>query len=168
MPQLQRLTTMYVPAEDRLRLTGVDQCNSLHALWVTHRMAVQLVAQLFKHTDIPAQKVALAPYADAVKAMQFDKAKSMQSPTPPVQPPAEEPGWLVHTITLRRTSPILLVICEGNEGHQAEIPLTPVLLNQWLGVLYTNFKRAGWAMDNWPHWFLEAQRPVSTPAAALH
>jgi len=84
MPDLERLTTEYIPLEDRIRLTGQISRERVVTLWLTHKMLSLLLPNLFNWLEKSAEKTTKVNkardkgYAPAIVVPEHNGAKAYQ------------------------------------------------------------------------------------------
>ncbi|TSE35323.1 hypothetical protein Tfont_02297 [Tepidimonas fonticaldi] len=167
MTELQRITTEYSEAEDRLRLAGEDAQGQTVVLWLTQRLLSRLVAHLCRWLE---QQGGNAPLVEVRQEFAQQKARAELAPQPPVRADAETQGVLVHSVDLKRSRAGLVLHFKGVGGNVvASLKLQPKPLRQWLNIVYDQYLQAGWPTTVWPAWVAEA-KPAATPAraAVLH
>lgn len=169
MASIHRLTTRYVPAEDRLRLCGEDREGHGRLLWMTHRLIDKLLPVLFDQIDAGAP----SPDApDPVKTNMLHVRQSLATaslkPSAEVAGPAEETGWVVRSVDVGRHDGGVRLRFKGDEGREASIEFSDVALHQWLGIVFSHYRKAGWAIAPWPTWFVDAEAPRRPENAVVH
>lgn len=166
MFMLQRITTQYDPAEDRIGVTGMDAGGQTVVLWLTQRLLNQLVARLcqgLEHTDPRPSQSAVLQHSFAQQ--RAHAALPRQSAVVP-QPGA--PQWRVDRIDVHQSAGGVRLTLKGQEvDAAARLRLSTPALRQWLGMVYRQYRLAGWALGVWPAWMEEAQMPTVRPTA-LH
>ena len=176
VPILSKITTLYVPAEDRVRISGLLNDNSVAVIWITQRFLNRLIPNMTKWLE---KQTADMPRADLMQSVQQDRAKARQKQRieagedQPVAPENADLEWLALTVDIQQRSDQFRLIfkdIKGDEGYCAMLPLQPMLLRAWLNVLMAAFKQAGWHLDSWPEWMQEEAPPQSAPVPkkALH
>lgn len=169
MPNLQRITTEYVEAEDRLRLSGERLDGSTVVLWLTLRMAVRLVPPLCGWLE---QRTAGAGAPlELVQEFAQQAALAALEPAPPVRVSSEVRSWLVHSVDVNIRDDLVQLgfKAEGQGEVIARIAFAPQPLRQWLGILHAQFRKAGWPLAAWPDWVAEARpQALAGQGAVLH
>lgn len=166
-PQLHRVTTEYVPVEDRIRLSGETADDRTFVLWLTQRLLNLLVPQLtrwLEHHD------AAASGADLFQEFAQQAAESSLTAEPAVQAAAPASAWCVVTVDIA-TGPdgATLVFKSEGEIELVALPLTAMALRQWLAILRGQYLAAAWPTTAWPAWMNEAGAPsAGAPLTALH
>lgn len=165
-PELTRITTRYIAAEDRVRLVGERAGGSEVAIWLTLRLLQRLVPKLLVHLE--AMRGALEPNRELLLGFAQQNALAAHVPVAPVGPSAEAEFWLAERASIRRSTQALTITFESAEGGAASLYLPPVVLHQWLAILYRVYSSAQWPMDIWPVWLIENLEPVSQQRHVLH
>ena len=165
-PELTRITTRYVAAEDRLRLAGERADGSPVAIWLTRRLLQGLVPKLLLPLD--AAPGASAPHRELLLGFAQQKALAAHVPVTPVAPPADAEAWLARRAAISRSPQALTVTFESADGQAASLLLSPVAVHQWLAIVYRAYCSAQWPLDIWPVWLIENLEPVPVLPQALH
>lgn len=174
MQALQRITTEYDEHEDRLRLSGELPDGSSVVLWLTQRLLNRLVphltAWLTQHgTPLSADKA--MPWLDGHDLQGFAQqaAQSQLVVQAPVCVLPSTASWRVDTVKVTQHSAGVALVFKGEASEQqVELPMAPMPLRQWLGIVYAQTQRGQWPMAAWPTWMHESQACGAPPAAALH
>lgn len=176
MLQLERFTTEYVEAEDRMRLRASSQQGEVLELWLTQRLLGRLVVHGCVWLESQAPETQLLQPALHSFAQQAAQLALEQDPQPPVVAPAAEVA-----------QPLCVLVCSvdvtGVEGQlvlcfkdavglaHAQLALAVQALRQWLCILRSQYRQAEWPMHRWPQWLQEsATLPtlVSRSTPVLH
>lgn len=150
MFELKRLTTQFIEAEDRIRLTGeIDQSHTV-SLWLTQRLINRLLPHVFvwleTHTVSQTRPEILQSFAQQA-------ARSSLTAQPPVPVAPQVDSWLVASIDLKKTPESLQLVFKGDKEEQRVcITLQTVPLRQWLNIICEQYRSANWALDYWPDW----------------
>jgi hypothetical protein len=178
---LTRISSQYIPFEDRIRLAGSDEGGGTLTLWLTQRLLNRLVVPLCEGLEkqtAPSTEKSGSPSASSIPSVQThlvqtfaqQKAVSALPQSGPVVPPPEAPSWLVDSVGVKHLSNQIRLSFKGVQADQsAVLSLTPMELRQWLGILFKQAKGAAWPTDPWPTWMEEATKPSTPqPARSLH
>ncbi len=167
VPDLLRVTTEYQEVEDRLRLSGELPDGSTIVLWLTQRLVGRLVPHLCGWLE--KQTKAGAP-VDLVQGFAQQAALASLESQPRVEAGSGSQTWLVQSIDLTAGEGFLVLVFKPDPQGAAVTRLTLQVqpLRQWLGIVLSQFRRAGWPLAVWPDWVLEARAPKTAPAASLH
>jgi hypothetical protein len=164
--ELKRITTRYVPGEDRVRLAGEREGGGQVAIWLTRRLLQGLVPKLLSPPG--ATPGAIAPHRELFLGFAQQKALAAQVPVAPVAPPADAESWLAERAAISRSPQALTVTFESPDGQAASLLLSPVAVHQWLAIVYRAYRSAEWPLDIWPAWLTENLERAPPLARVLH
>lgn len=167
MKTLQRLTTEYIDAEDRIRLAGEDSQGQTVVLWLTQRLLNRLVPHLCQWLD---QRVGATPLTEVRQEFAQQKARAELALQPPVRTEPDVQGMLIHSVDLKPSHAGLGLNFKDVGGNViASLQLQPRPLRQWMNIVYDQYLQAGWPTTVWPAWVAEAkQSQAPSRAAVLH
>ena len=176
--KLKRITTQYIPFEDRIRLTGSNEGGATLILWLTQRLLNRLVVPLCDGLEKRTSSVQKKPGSPAVPSVQAhmvqtfaqQKAAAELPKVGPVVLAPHSPAWLVETVVVKHIKNDIQLFFKGMEASdRAELTLSTFELRQWLGIVFRESKSAAWPTQVWPAWVEEASKP-SAPLqpSALH
>lgn len=165
-PELTRITTRYVAAEDRVRLAGERASGSLVTIWLTLRLFQRLIPKLVLPPD--ELSGASVPHRELFLGFAQGKALAEHVPVAPVAPTADAESWLAQGAAISRSPQALTVTFKSAEGYAASVLLTPAAVHQWLAIVYRAYCSAQWPMDIWPPWMIENFKPGLVLPHALH
>lgn len=166
--QLLRMTTAFVPQEDRLRLEGEVAGGGVVVLWLTQRLLNRLVPHLcaWLQRPRPASEAVLAgrlvpdgdhlalpnilPVGKSSAAMQVQADEPLQNWCCP----RNWGSWLVTEVDIVQTEQVLVLSFRAPERPAAGIELQPQPLRQWLEILLRYCLVAEWTLQVWPSWML--------------
>lgn len=165
-PLIERITTRYSPAQDRVSLAGELPGSLPVVLWLSQRLLLRLLPRLFeclhRHGCADLQRVA-GPgeqSALAVSAFQrFAQQAAVQQLTPqvPVHTPVHTPEALVGSVSIGHSA---LCVRLEFQGLGDALPVAMVLrapeLRQWLIILERQWREAQWPTGVWPDWLVDA------------
>lgn len=166
MTILQRITTEYIEAEDRICLAGEAGENTV-VLWLTQRLLNRLIPHLCQWLD---QRVGTTLLTEVKQEFAQQKARAELEVQPPVRANAEAQSVLVHSVDLKPSCTGLGLNFKDVGGNViASLQLQPKPLRQWLNIVYDQYLQAAWPTSVWPTWVAKA-KPRTTPAraAVLH
>ena len=160
MSDLQRVTTLFVPAEDRIRLAGEVAGGDARVLWLTRRLADRLVPVLvgWLEEQVAARDVW---QGEVMQAFAQQAASAALVPQVPVSGESATASWLVSEVDVVRGEQRLDLRFKGAAGEQVSLALVPQALRQWLGILHAAYRQADWPVTVWPQWLREAGEPVA-------
>ena len=165
--ELQRITTAYVDAEDRVRLSGELAHRQTVVLWLTQRLLNRLVPHLTHWLE--QQAMSTSPVAPTTQAMMQmfaqQAARAQQTPEAPVRPAPGHFAWRVASIELACNDEAVGLVFKGDAAQSARLTLFPPALRQWLAILYDQYRHGDWPTTVWPTWLEEAQSPRLTHQA---
>lgn len=163
---LQRITTEYIEAEDRIRLAGEADEKTV-VLWLTQRLLNRLVPHLCQWLD---QRVGATPLTEVKQAFAQQKARAELEKQPPVRTEPDVQGVLIHSVDLKSANAGMRLQFKDADGNVvASLQLQPRPLRQWLNIVFDQYHKAQWPTAVWPAWVAGA-KPLQAPsrAAVLH
>jgi hypothetical protein len=179
--KLKRITTQYIPLEDRIRLLGADENGQTLTLWLTQRLLNRLVTPLCEGLEkqtTPAVSVLTGPSVAKVPLVQThlvqtfaqQKAQAVLPKDGPVVLAPQSPHWLVESVVMKQIKNDTRLLFKGLEAaDRAELTLSMVELRQWLGIVFKQSKSAAWPTHVWPAWVEEAAKaPPPVASRSLH
>lgn len=162
MANLERITTDYIEAEDRVRLSGELGPNQALVIWLTQRLLQRLVPVLLQWLERGGAGDALR--AEVMQGFAQQAARAELTPQKPVRVAPESTAWLALSVNLKQYEKAVSLSFKGaREGQEATLLLADKLLRQWLSILYRAYRKAGWPQDQWPEWLQESSAPPSPP-----
>lgn len=169
IPTLSRLTTAYVPEEDRVRVSGLRSDNSTTVIWLTQRLLNRIIPVL---ADWLENLESDLPRADLLHSIKQDRAvarhgqRIQQGEETPVVADATASTWLAISVDIQpRQEHINLVFKDRTSEplNTAALVLHPDALRQWLNIVLTACRQAQWPLDAWPDWMLAHRATTQTP-----
>lgn len=177
-----RATLAYNQNQDRISLTCALKNEECVVLWLTARLATQLVPHLCQAvtqvpdapptngdlavTDHDAPTSAEAPDRDKTPV-----AGSAQKPAPeaPVVAGADSAAWLVTAIDLTNGPMLVQLGFRDDQGHATVLlSLEHTQLAEWSEGLKSCYVQAGWPMDCWQLPASASPQSHATRRVALH
>lgn len=179
-----RATLAYNQTEDRISLTCAVSNDECVVLWLTARLASQLVPHLCQvvaqlpdvtpddgdgdqdETDNDSATLAHEPASDATS-----ESGSAQGPNPeaPVVAGADSAAWLVTAIDLTNGPMLVQLGFRDDQGHPPLLlSLEHTQLAQWSEGLKRCYAQAGWSMDCWHMPAGAGSQNDATQRVALH
>ncbi len=149
MLELQRLTTEYVDAEDRLRLTGETGPGQILVLWLSHRLLVRLLPHLFLWLEnhgsstLPTEIEQSLEQRAASAGMDFEAA---------VQRDGRCQAWLVEAVDMTAGDHALRLRFRRDGETSVSLTLSSLHMRQWLTILRALWHVAEWHAEIWPEW----------------
>ncbi len=169
MDELQRITTQFVPAEDRIRLAGEGVGGNAQVLWLTRRLADRLMPVLLCWLEerMPAQDAWQAGLMQSFAQQQAASAALM--PQVPVCGDALSASWLVVEMDIVRGVNQLELRCKGAMGEQASFVLESQSLRQWLSIIHEAYRQAEWPLAVWSQWLIVSGDAMAlAPVGTMH
>ena len=175
MIHLQRITTEYIETEDRIRLGGEIGKSASIVLWLTQRLLSQVISHLLELIEKQSLNLANTDSSSLMQEFAQQLAQAELAPELPVQTTEAAQSWLVLEvdITLSPEGTLVLVFKRetGNAALQegagkATLTLEAKQLRQWLGIVHSQWQKAGWSLTLWPPWMDEQASPGT--AKPLH
>jgi hypothetical protein len=166
-PELQRATTEYVIAEDRLRVSGATADDRTVVLWLTQRMSNLLVPQLTGWLE----RQGASDLMDSELAQGFaqEAAEASLSPEPAVEAWSADGAWLVDSVDIHTGTDGVVMAFKSGDAAIASLTLPTQALRQWLAILRGQYVIGGWPTSAWPSWMGETHaQPAKPSGAALH
>ena len=174
MTELQRITTVFVDSEDRIRLSGEDAAGRALVLWLTQRLLNRVLPHLCAWLELRAPSAAHS-YADAAHAevlQSFAQQAALAALLPQAPVPSHAPSgaWLVHSVDVTTAEYAVTLTFKASAGEaqeSAKLTLPEQALRQWLNILHDQYAAAEWPLTLWPEWVAQPPSPP-TDAARLH
>lgn len=163
MLELQRLTTEYIDAEDRMRLTGEIRPGETLVLWLSQRLLVRLLPHLFLWLE---KQASTAFPTEIEQSLEQHAASANLGDEAPVQRGVSSAAWLVEAVDMT-AGDYALRLSFRREGEDAvSLTLSALHMRQWLTILRTLWSVAEWPMGIWPEWMAstistQTRRPTS-------
>ena len=165
MTVAQRFTTEFVDFEDRLRVSASLPDQAVAVMWLTHRLLDRLVTHL---SGLLEKETAQAPLPEVQQTFAQQAAvashvqQSQEQAQIPVQPQQAQVvhEWLVTEVDVTPMEQGVSLRFKGAAKQVVELGMPAVMLRQWLGIVHSQYVRAGWPLSPWPAWMNEAvQQP---------
>jgi hypothetical protein len=140
MTMMKNLVTDYSSVEDRVRLRCAFHDGRCATVWLTRRLADQVV----RHVAGLLERLP----AEALRAPQeADDAASAAAETPPPEPPSEvdfaRQQWLAQAIDVSPTKHHVQLTFRNSE-RAAQIAMDTATLQKWLDGLHEAYRAAAW------------------------
>jgi hypothetical protein len=161
--ELQRLTTEYIEAEDRMRLTGEIRPRETQVLWLNQRLLLRVLPHLFLWLEKQAGSVFPAEIQQS-----FEQAAATRDlvDEAPVQRASDSKSWLVEAVDMTAGDQALRLSFRRDSEEPVSLTLAPVHLRQWLTILHALWRVAEWPRGVWPEWMPESM--PQKPGAQRH
>ena len=125
--------------------------GEVYVFWLTLRLCREIVGNFTKHLETTQMASTPARDNEHVQHSLHMKARSNLRPAKAVQKTGND-GLLVSKMKIRASKDRALLILPLTDSESAALPLTMEEARQWLGILYTQYQKAGWPLDQWPRW----------------
>ncbi len=149
MLELQRLTTEYIDAEDRLRLTGELRPGDTLVLWLSQRLLMRLLPHLFLWLE---KQGSTAFPAEIEQGFEQRAASENMSAEAPVQRSGNSRAWLVEAVDMTAGDHALRLSFRREGEDAVSLTLPALQMRQWLTILRTLWSVAEWPVGVWPEW----------------
>lgn len=146
VPQVVRVSTTYVPQQDRLRLAAETSEGDVLVLWLTQRMLRLVLKPLggFFGQNAPRTR------KEQVRQSYVDLMdKVSRKAGTPVRPEADSPGWLVEKVDVATTGAVAELTFWGEGAPRARFEVDTVSLRRWLEVVQRKADKGGWPRQMW-------------------
>jgi hypothetical protein len=164
--QLQRITTVYVDSEDRVRLSGtVAPSDSVVVIWLSQRLLQRLVPALVRWLE---QQGFESPRGELLNSFAQQAARSDLTPQAPVQAPMDSDTWLAVAVDITAHAEQLVLRFRGQGQQQAMLALEAKPLRQWLSIVHHAYCQADWPQTVWPAWVRENTPPRQASPVLWH
>lgn len=161
---LTRLTTEYLPSEDRLRLSGEDADGEAVRIWLTQRLLRRLLPALLNWLE---RQAGTLPRPEIILEFAQEAARVGLQAQPPVRADGAA-GWLATAIDITPGAQHVELAFRAAPDLRATLVLEATALRQWLGIMHGHWAGAGWPAAVWPTWMSESAAPARQGAAVLH
>ncbi len=162
MQELQRITTGYVDAEDRMRLTGELNSGDTVEVWLSQRLLLRLLPHLTLWLE---QRGSTAFPVEIEQALEQHAASGNLSAETPVRHTGQDRSWLAQAVDMNAGDHAMRLAFRRDGETPATLTLSVQALRQWLGILRAMWRQAEWPAEVWPEWMGEAE---VSPARATH
>lgn len=147
LPHVKRVSTLYIAAQDRFRLSAEMEDGQVHAMWLTQRMLRLLLEPLAPHLQQTQAKTPREKVRRSYVAL-MEKVAGKGGPPLSTAPVAEE--WLISAIDVGFNGGAVRMLFQGEGGREAAMEIHAIKLRMWLGVLHRKSLKAGWPEQIWP------------------
>jgi len=157
MSAVNRFTTLFDPAEDRIKLLLELKTGEVQVLWLTRRLLNRLLPPLLGGLEAaPAVQTVPKPQAQAVQ--RFNQAAAVggmqrqKAVTPTREAPQKQIAMLVTSVDIRAGQSNRILDLKGGKDILQSLPFSEEALRQWLDVVHSQYRNAGWSEPFWPSW----------------
>ncbi len=166
MLELRRLTSEYIEAEDRFRLTGEDEAGNTISLWLTQRLSQRLISYLLaavSNSSIEAAQNFMQDDSAGNLLQEFAQqaATAELAPEQAVDSTLSSQNWLVEEVDINQDTECNVGLIFKKEGvENAAISFESQQLRQWLSIVRNQWIQAQWPMGIWPNWMAGQDEPA--------
>jgi hypothetical protein len=180
MSDLERITTEYVPLEDRIRVSGQISGERTVTMWLTQRMLILLLPYLFDWLNNRTKSISKTNsqrdgslntimQTFAQEAAITDLLGQNQTP---VQSSNNNSNILIHTIDITAGDAAVRIGFKSESRDEdfrlINLTLEQAPLRQWLHILHSQSQKGEWVLKLWPDWIREAEEEKLNPKILAH
>jgi len=163
MTAISRFTSEFVDLEDRVRLSSEVVDGRVVSVWLTQRLLNRLVPHLAglleKETQNTPRGEVLQAFAQQAAVTSHAQQATGQAG---VIPALSTEQWLVRAVDVNAGGEAVALKFRGESVKQeVDVAMSQVQLRQWLGILRSQYVKAGWDVTSWPDWLGESS--VASP-----
>ena len=156
MVLLTKVTCSYSGVEDRIRMSALQKDGEPVLFWLTQRLSCQLVHALTSYLERSVSQSSMVDPGLLLSCKQRD-AEWKHEPSEPVSY-SEASNWILpEKVDMSFSDGHAVLVFPFGDGKGAQLRMSLQELRQWLGIMYRQFKHAGWSMEIWPGWFMYAE-----------
>ncbi|AQV96383.1 hypothetical protein BJN34_21165 [Cupriavidus necator] len=164
---IDKVTVSYDTEEDRLHLAVSDAQQQPLGLWLTRRLANQLIGVLLGELAESEAGQTDAHVRTAVQAWEQAAANAQLKPQTPVRSDAVLSNCLVTSVDVMHADGHVGLVFQLRESRPAALTLSHTALRQWLGIVHKLYGKAEWPCDGlWPDWMTGESNFVPSAIAA--
>ena len=153
MFKIEKITSHYDAEEDRLRLVVGDGKGQTLALWLTRRLADELIGMLLDQLPVPGASATDEHVRAALQAWEQAAANAQFKPQPPVPSSAGQSGGLVTSVDVMNADGHFAMVFNLHGDQSASITMDATRMRQWLGIVHGLYGKAQWPCEGlWPDW----------------
>ncbi len=167
MQELQRITTAYIDAEDRMRLTGELSSGDTLEVWLSQRLLLRLVPHLTLWLEQRGSTAFPPEIEQALEQHAASESLSADSPTP-VRHTGQGGSWLAQAVDMNAGDRAMRLAFRRDGETPVTLTLSVQALRQWLGILRALWLQAEWPGEVWPEWMGETQPKANQAIRQLH
>lgn len=150
---IEKITVSYDAEEDRLRLAVCDGQEQTLSLWLTRRMANELIGMLLGELKVSGTSPTDEYVHAALQAWEQSAANTEFKPLPPVRSESVSSGSLVRSVDVMQAGGHFGLVFQSRENRSASLTLSSTGLRQWLGIVHKLYGKAEWPCEGlWPDW----------------
>lgn len=152
---LSKVTLTYSEVEDRILMSAKLDGGDVVVFWLTLRLCGRLVNELTGYLERSASRPV---YVDTGLLLTCHQREVMWQhvPSEPVSLSKGALQVLPVKVVLSCSSQGAVLLFYLRDGQDAQLHMNLQKLRQWLAIVHQQYKNAGWPMDVWPEWFIQA------------
>ncbi len=152
MQSLKKVTSEFVEAEDRFRLSALTTEDKAVAFWLTQRLLTRLVSHLSKQLEMGSSRLGNKPKAQEDNNSDRDIEANHESfaAQSAVKIEKKFKPILITEVDVKIGKSGLTLVLKSDNKSCASVYFSLSELKQWLEILYTLWHRAGWPISLWP------------------
>jgi hypothetical protein len=163
--ELQRLTTEYVDAEDRMRLTGEIRPGETLVLWLSQRLLMRLLPHLF----LWLEKQGSTPFpVEIEQSFEQQAALANLSLEAPVQRTRDSKAWMVEAVDMTAGDHALRLSFRRQGEETVSLTMPALAMRQWLTIIRSLWGMAEWHEGLWPEWVQSVTAKAVATGRQLH
>tara|TARA_B100001250_G_scaffold305501_1_gene267436 strand:- start:402 stop:923 length:522 start_codon:yes stop_codon:yes gene_type:complete len=173
MKTLTRVTSEFIEAEDRYKITGVCEDGETLIFWLTQRLLIRLINHCFVFLDSKSDEIAQnSNINDQPKSNLQGFAQQPAEKELPVEDPViakhNSRSYLIEEIDLQFGDNGLLLVFKEGMTKQAGLALNIQQLRQWLAIIHNVWQIAEWPMSIWPDWISTSDQTITSNGMSIH
>ena len=180
MADLKRITTEYVPLEDRIRVSGQIPGERTVTMWITQRLLSLLLPHLFDWLNDRTKSLSKtnSQRDNSLNAIMQTFAQEaaitdlLGQNQAPVRSSNEDNNILIHTIDITAGDTAIRIGFKSESREEdfqlINLTLEQAPLRQWLHILYGQSQKGEWVLKLWPEWIREADEEKLNPKILAH
>ncbi len=173
MKSLTRVTSEFIEAEDRYKITGVCEDGETLIFWLTQRLLIRLINHCLVFLDSKSDGI---PQNSNINDQPKSNLRGFAQQPAEKELPVEDPvvakhnsrSYLIGEIDLEfGDNGLLLVFKEGMTKH-ASLALNIQQLRQWLAIIHNVWQIAEWPMSIWPDRISTSDQTITSNGMSIH
>jgi hypothetical protein len=164
---LKRVTTEFIPAEDRVRMAGVGDDEQPVVIWLTRRLIGLLLPVLLQRLDSQFNSV-MPEHRQTLQEFAQQAARDAFEASAPVVVKEECETMLATSADVAHAEHAVVLTFRDEAGGAFSLPLSSDALRQWLQILYRADHMADWQLPQWPAWLSGESSSVPESIVAMH
>jgi hypothetical protein len=173
MKSLARVTSEFIEAEDRYKITGVCEDGETLIFWLTQRLLIRLITHCLVFLDSKSDEITQnSNINDQPKSNLRGFAQQQAEEELPVEDPVvakhNSRSYLIEEIDLQFGDNGLLLVFKEGMTKQAGLALNIQQLRQWLAIIHNVWQIAEWPMSIWPDWISTSDQTITSNGMSIH